>query len=133
MLQKRVPVWTIAVVAGALLLLFSIGVAIHSAGWSDGFALGIMAGGNGETAALAPLMAARGGWGWHGGGFGFIGGFFRLIFFFLGIALLFKFLGFWRWRMHHRHSWDEGYPGPDWGQRPPREPAPAKSDDSVHL
>jgi hypothetical protein len=125
-----------------VLLIFGIGSAIHSAGWSDGFMMGLMAGGNVDGGSLAPYLAYQNGQGWQGGGIGdFFGGLFRFLFFLFVIVLFFRFLGFLRWRKwghaawgHHRHGWRHGG---EWGDRkgwgnhaPNREP---QTEDSVKL
>ncbi|MCB0114873.1 MAG: hypothetical protein KDD84_12320, partial [Caldilineaceae bacterium] len=116
MLQKRIPAWTLIAVVAAVLLIFGIGSAIHSAGWSDGFMMGLMAGGNVDGGSLAPYLAYQNGHGWQGSGIGgFFGGLFRFLFFLFMIVLFFRLLGFLRWRMggrgpwhHHRHGWHHG-------------------------
>lgn len=119
-LHKRVPMWTLVAVVVGVLVLFGIGSAIHSAGWSDGFTMGLLASGGTEGGTVAPYLAYRSGPGWHHGGFGgFFGGFFRFLFFLFVIALIFKFLGFWRWRMHGAHA-----PWGHHGWHTPRQPWP---------
>ncbi len=109
MLQKRVPVWALVAVLGAVLLLFGIGSAIHSAGWSDGFMMGLLAGGNADGGSLAPYMAYQTGQGWRGGWGHPIGGFFRFLLLFFVIGLIFRFFGLLRWKMgganHQRPEW----------------------------
>jgi hypothetical protein len=116
--QNRIPTW--AAVAIAAVLLFTIGSAAHSAGWSQGYTLGLLAGSATDGSALTPYLLSRGAPG-MAGGFGFIGGFFgvlfRLAFFVFLIALAAKFFGFWRWRMRSRHGL-EGHNG-HWGRHAP--------------
>ena len=138
MLQKRIPAWTLIAVVAAVLLLFGIGSSIHSAGWSDGFMMGLMAGGNVDGGSLAPYLAYQNGHGWQGGGIlGFFGGLLQLLFILFVIGLFFRFLGFLRWRKggrHHRHGWrHDGEWGPrgGWGHHGPnKEP---QTEDSVKL
>lgn len=108
--QNRIPKWALAAVA--VLLLVGLGSAVHNAGWSQGFTMGLLAG-NGDGNALAPYLAYRTGYGWHPGGF--FGGFFRFAFFLFVLAMIARFIGFWRWRMRvpegpWRHHYDRPRP-----------------------
>lgn len=104
----------IAIAAFVGLLFFgAIAGVIRQAGWNEGFLYGLLAGGD-KAEALTPYLHNRGGYGLHGWGwhpFGLIGGIFRFFFFAFLIMLFFKFIGFWRWRMHG------GRPG-HWGRGP---------------
>lgn len=137
LLQKRVPVWMLLAAVGILLLLFGVGSAIHSAGWWDGFTMGLLTSGSVDGGTLPAYMAYRGGPGWHGGG-GFFGGLFRFLFFLFVFALFFKFLGFWRWRMRgsqppwaHHHNWrHHSQPGP-WPESKATGPTPMTGDEKA--
>lgn len=134
---KRVPVWAYG--AAALALLFVLGSAAHSAGWSQGFAFGLLAGGGGEGASAAPYLAYRAGHGFGPAAFfgGFLGGIFRFGLLLLFVAFVARFFCPWRRRhMHHHPEWHgygpqagaaQGYPHPHWphgGWQPPYPPAP---------
>ncbi|MCC6166091.1 MAG: hypothetical protein IT329_02575 [Caldilineaceae bacterium] len=106
-----------AIVGLAVLLLIGLGSAIHSAGWSQGYTLGLLtsrAGGD----SLTPYLVYRGGHGLHpfgfGGPFGFFGAIFRFAGLFLVIGLLLKFFGCGRWRGRGEgHGpWHQHYYGP---------------------
>jgi hypothetical protein len=66
---------------------------------------------------------------------GFIAGIFRIAFFLFVISLLFRFLGFWRWRMHagwRKHGWpNPAWHHPAWSHGPwsgaPEQQAPDRS------
>lgn len=129
MLQERVQVPRGVLIGLAVLVLFGIGSAIHNAGWSQGFSMGLLAGGA-DGAKLAPYLV---GYGTHGWGFGgLIGGFFGLIFrigfLVLLFALLARVFGFWRWRGQggpcgphwHRHWHGEAQTHPAHGQPGPK-------------
>lgn len=88
MYQNHIPKWALAAVA--VLLLVGLGSAIHNAGWSQGFTMGLLAG-NADGNTLAPYLASRTGYG------GFFGGFFRFAFFLFVFAMIARFFGFWRW------------------------------------
>ncbi|RIK35794.1 MAG: hypothetical protein DCC55_29250 [Chloroflexi bacterium] len=118
----------VAAVVGILLFGAIAGV-IRQAGWNEGFLFGLLASGGEGGKTLNPYLAHRYGYGWHPGWF--IGGFFRFFFFAFLLLVFFKFLGFWRWRMHggpqgrywHHHGpWQEG-PGPS--AQPGQESQPA--------
>ncbi len=113
-----------------LLLLFGIGSAVYSGGWSQGYTMGLLTG-SADGADLTPYLVYRTG-GWQGGGFGFFGAIFRIFFFVFLFGLLFKALGIWRWRMHGGpDQWGAGH-GPwgrhgEWGDgqpQPPQQPQP---------
>jgi hypothetical protein len=117
----------VAVVAA--ILLFSIGSAIHSAGWTQGFTTGLLAGGA-EGASLTPYLAYRTGHGFHAWGIGsFFGMIFRFGFLLLFFALIAKFFGFWRWHRfgyhgpwwHHHGEHYQGYSQPEQNDRPSSE------------
>jgi hypothetical protein len=124
MSTSQIPRW--AIVGLALLVLFGIGAAAHSAGWSQGYTLGLLAGGaSGDS--LTPYLVYRGGHGFHP--FGFFGGIFRFAFFFLLLALILKFLGCARWRMQgehhspwHHHPRGPQENGPQGGYPPSEQP-----------
>jgi hypothetical protein len=141
MLQKRIPAWTLIAVVAAVLLLFGIGSAIHSAGWSDGFMMGMMAGGNVDGGSLAPYLALQNGRIGHSGIGGFFSGLLHFLFILFMIGLFFRFVGFLRRRKgghgpwgHHRHGWrhdGEWDPRGGWGKHGPnRDP---QTEDSVKL
>lgn len=125
MLQERVQVPRGVLIGLAVLVLFGIGSAIHNAGWSQGFSMGLLAGGA-NGAKLAPYLV---GYGTHGWGFGgFFGLIFRIGFLVLLFALLARVFGFWRWRGQggpcgphwHRHWHGEAQTHPAHGQPGPK-------------
>ena len=90
MVEVKLPKWAIAVLA--VLVLFGIGAAVHNAGWSQGYTMGLLTGGA-DGARMTPYLMSRGhGYGWHhggfGGGFGFFGVIFRIFLFVLLFGLL---------------------------------------------
>ena len=100
MSQERMKKW--AAVGIATLILITLATTLHNAGWSQGFAMGLLAS-NADSAQIAPYLAYRGGHGFGMGGF--FGMMFRFGFFLLFLALIAKIFGFWRWRMHsHMHA-----------------------------
>jgi hypothetical protein len=108
MWYERLPRWAWAVLAGVAL--FALGSAIHNAAWSQGFTLGLLTAGA-DGAQIAPYLPYQAGHGWGPAGFagGFFGALFRIGFFVFMLALIAKFFGFWRWRMH---GGPHGYHGP---------------------
>lgn len=119
----------VAMVVG-LLLFAAIAGTIRQAGWNEGFLFGLMAGRGDEVGNLAPYLGQRGFYGppgWGGHGFGLIGGLFRFAFFAFFVVMLFKMIGFLRWRRHHGwHPYGYGAHEGPWGQpptAPPNQPA----------
>jgi hypothetical protein len=120
MTRQRPPIWAFAIVA--VLVLFGIGSAIHNAGWSDGFATGLLAS-NADGGKLAPYLLYQNGYGGHHWGIGgFFGGLFHFVFFLFFLGFIAKVIGFWRCRMNggqhggwHQHWQHGGHP--DWHQR----------------
>lgn len=105
-----------AIVGLAVLLLIGLGTAIHSAGWSQGYTLGLLTS-RASGDSLTPYLVYRGGYGFHpfgfGGPFGFFGAIFRFVALFLVIGLLLKFFGCGRWRgQGERHGWHPHHYGP---------------------
>lgn len=92
-----IPRW--AIIVPAVLLLFGLGTAIHNAGWSQGYTLGLLTGSAEGGDALTPYLVYRTGGGFHP--LGFFGGIFRFLFPFLLVGLIFKFL---RYGRHHRQG-----------------------------
>ncbi|MGH2542995.1 MAG: hypothetical protein ACRDIB_09370 [Ardenticatenaceae bacterium] len=117
MFQNRIPVW--AVVAVGLLVVFGIASVTYDAGYSQGFTMGLLAGGS-EGGAAAPYLAYGNGFGWNRGGFGFFPFLFGLFIF----AMVARFFGFWGWRrhsppgpwQHHEGHRRPGHGGPPWGR-----------------
>lgn len=97
-----------AVVAVGLLVLFGLGSLLYNAGWSSGMATGLLAASS-EGGTLNPYLLSRMD-GLHGG-IGFFGGLLRIGFFLFALALIGRFFGFWRWRMHMKNG-DEAAYGP---------------------
>lgn len=125
MSTSQVPSWAPrAVVIGlAVLLLFGVGAAIHNAGWSQGYTLGLLAGSAGGGGdALTPYLVYRTGGGFHP--FGFVGGIFRFLFLFLLIGLFFKFLRCGRHAIRGEHfgPWRHPYQGPQHGPQTAPQP-----------
>jgi hypothetical protein len=120
--MPQVPSWAprVIVVVLALLLLFGIGTAIHNAGWSQGYTLGLLTGSAGGGDALTPYLVYRTGGGFHP--FGFLGGIFRFLFLFFVVGLLLKFFACGRWRMHGEHPsrWHHHHYGPYGPQNAPQ-------------
>ena len=87
-----------AALVGLVLLIFlGMGASsLQQSAWSQGYMMGLLSGGGESAAQLAPY--AMYGHGFHGG-FSIIGSFFRFIMFLFLIAIGFKFLRFWSWRM----------------------------------
>jgi hypothetical protein len=122
--QTRIGLIVAAVVG--ILLFGAIAGVIRQAGWNEGFLYGLLASGGDGAKAVTPYLTHPGGYGPHGWGwhpFWFIGGFFKFLFFAFLLMIFFKFIGFWRWRMHggqfdgpHWH-----HQGP-WGQPPYQQP-----------
>ncbi len=130
MSTSQIPRW--AWVGLAFVLLFGLGAAAHSAGWSQGYTMGLLTGSVSGGDSLTPYLVYRGGHGFHP--FGFVGGIFRFFAFFLLIGLFFKLLGFACWRRHgegrgpwHHHYHNRGPhgEGPQQGDtpQPPTPPA----------
>lgn len=131
---KRIPAWAYG--AAALALLFIAGSAAHSAGWSQGFVFGLLAGGGAGDVGAAPYLAYRAGPGWHGfGPAAFFGGIFRFGLLLLFVAFILRCFSPWRWRhMRPYPGQPEGsaqagppYGPPYWqpgGWQPPYPPAP---------
>lgn len=140
-LQKQVPAWTVLAAIGGMLLLFVIGSGLYNSGWTNGLSIGLLAGG-GEGAKLLTNQ----GYGLHRGlgHVGFFGGILHFFFFIFVVSMIFRVLGFMRWKMqHHMHNHgpmhgngeksSEGQPwgGPPWANRhpqwqqpqPPQQPA----------
>ena len=118
----------LALAVAALVSILAFGAiagVIRQAGWNEGFLYGMLASGGDGAKAVTPYLAPHGGYGPHGWGwhpFGFIGGIFRLFFFGFLLLMFFKFIGFWRWRMHGgpHGPWQHG----PWGQPPSSQPQP---------
>jgi hypothetical protein len=113
MFPERIPRWAVAVVV--VLVLVGIGPAVHHAGWSQGFAMGLMSA-NAEGGAAVPYAAYGPRFGPHHG-FGFFGGFLRFLFFFFLIGLIFRFFAFRRWQrfgLHGPHGRWGRHEGPPW-------------------
>lgn len=105
-----VPRW--AMIGLAVLLLFGLGTAIHSAGWSQGYTLGLLTGSAGGD-SLTPYLVYQAGHGFHP--FGFFGAIFRFVALFFVVGLLFKFVRCGRGRMprgEHFGPWHHAYPYP---------------------
>jgi hypothetical protein len=124
--QTRIGL-AVAAIVGILLFGVIAGV-IRQAGWNEGFLYGLLADGGDGAKAVTPYLTHRYGYGphgWGGHGFGFIGGIFRFLFFGFLLLMFFKFLGFWRWRMHGGRfggpHWQHHGP---WGQPPYAQPQP---------
>lgn len=101
--ERQIPRWAMA--ALALVVLFGIGSLLYNSGYSSGMVTGLLVSGS-EGGAMNPYLLSRMG-GLHGG-FGFFGGFLRLGFFLVFLAVIAKFFGFARWKMHMQHSGDAG-------------------------
>jgi hypothetical protein len=119
--ELRVPRW--ALIAIALVLLLSVGSALHNAGWSQGYTQGLFTGSlltsGAEGGKVAPYLLNQNGYGWHGGhSFGVIGGFFRFLFFGFLIMLAFRFFAFRRWHMHKGENGKHGGHGGPWQHGP---------------
>lgn len=134
MLPQRPPIWAFAIVA--VLVLFGIGSAIHNAGWSDGFAAGLLAS-NADGGKLAPYLLYQNGYGAHHWGIGgFFGGILHFVFFLFFLGFIAKVIGCRRWRMHdgQPHPWRHGWPqgGPQPGQTPSQQGSdPAQTADQT--
>ncbi len=119
--HNRVPVWPVAVVAA--LIVVAIASASHSAGWSQGYTMGLLAAG-GDSARLTPYLIYRAGGGLGPWGFG---GFFGLIlrfgFFAFLLAMVVKFVAFRRRHIHgpwhplHGCPWSDDHQDPAQAQQ----------------
>lgn len=97
--ERHIPRWAMAAVA--LVVLFGIGSLLYNSGYSSGMVTGMLVSSS-EGGAMTPYLLARTG-GLHGG-FGFFGGLLRIGFFLFFLALIAKFFGFMRWKMHMKHN-----------------------------
>ncbi len=136
--ERQIPRWAKA--ALALVILFGIGSLLYNSGYSSGMVTGMLVSGS-EGGTMNPYLLSRMG-GMHGG-FGFFGGLLRIGFFLVFLAVIAKFFGFARWKMHrkwngnggehafsphHRGMWEAHRA---WHQAeeqaPPAQPVPAQS------
>ena len=125
-LQKQVPAWSLIVVAVGVLLLFVVGSGLYNSGWDNGLAFGLLAGsGDGGKLLTTPGYGMHHGWGHAGVVGGFFGGLLHFFFVLFFLGMIFKFLGFLRWRMHGSHGGgmhggQQPWGGPPWMRHDPR-------------
>lgn len=118
-LQKQVPAWALVAVAVGMLMLFGIGAGLYNSGWAHGLSFGLLAGGGDAGKLLAYQgYGPHAGWGHVGVVGGFFGGLLHFFFVLFFLGLIFKFLGFLRWRMHAMHGPGMQGPGAHGGQQP---------------
>lgn len=115
-LQKQVPAWALLAVAVGTVLLFTVGSGLYNSGWSDGLSMGLLASG-GDGAKLLTYQGDALHHGWRIGGF--FGGILHLFFFFFVMSMIFRVLGFMRWKMHMAHGGaEQGADAKNFNQRP---------------
>ena len=128
-LHKQVPAWTLVVVAVGVLMLVGIGAGLYNSGWAHGLTFGLLANG-GDGGKLLAYQGYGGphAWGHVGLVGGIFGGLLHFFFVLFFLGMIFKFLGFLRWRMHGMHGMQgNGAPGsqqpwggPPWMRHDPR-------------
>jgi len=104
--ERQIPRWAKA--ALALVILFGIGSLLYNSGYSSGMVTGMLVSGS-EGDAMNPYLLSRMG-GMHGG-IGFFGGLLRIGFFLFFLAVIAKFFGFARWKMHRQWNGNGGNSG----------------------